>query len=120
MINFSFSTGLHLYQNSPEEMKQAYRAYRGCYEQIQELMSGVRDDLNDLREAIRITNIGLCAGDWERIEVIRQRLNERIVKLRQSHEEFPMYRKIYTDLHHSLSAKNNDNYGYNLKGERVE
>lgn len=104
MIDFSFSTGFHLYQNSPEELKQAYRNYRECFERIESLTRLVMNDAIDLRQAVQITNLGLCAGDWERIESLRQRLNTRLAALRQAHEDFPRYQKIYTDLHHSLSG----------------
>lgn len=104
MISLTFHTGLHLDVFSPEELKKAYRRYRETFEQIERFTSKVREDLDDLREAIRITRIGLCAGDWERIGVIQKRLNEDIEGLRQAQEDYPKRRKTYMDLHRSLSA----------------
>lgn len=104
MINLSYPESLGIYQDSPEDLKRAYRTYRECFERIENLTRFVMNDIIDLKQAVQITNLGLCAGDWERIEAIRQKLNTRLADLRQAHEDFPRYRKIYTDLHHSLSS----------------
>lgn len=104
MINISYASSFGLYNDSPEELKQAYRNYKGCCERIESLTRFVMNDIIDLKQAVQITNLGLCAGDWERIEALRQRLNTRLAALRQAHEDFPRYQKIYTDLHHSLSG----------------
>lgn len=104
MIDLSYPESLGIYQDSPEDLKRAYRTYRECFERIENLTRFVMNDIIDLKQAVQITNLGLCAGDWERIEAIHQKLNTRLADLRQAHEDFPRYRKIYTDLHHSLSG----------------
>lgn len=104
MIEIRFPIDNAPYKSDPESLRKAYLSLRDCVCQINSLKCRIRDDLDDLRMALRITEIGLCAGDWERIEVIRQRLNKGIEELRQAHEDFPRYQKIYTDLHHSLSG----------------
>lgn len=104
MIDIRFANSFGLYNDSPEELKQAYRNYKGCCDRIESLTRFVMNDIIDLKQAVQITNLGLCAGDWERIEAIRQKLNTRLADLRQAHEDFPRYQKIYTDLHHSLSG----------------